>query len=202
MATFILAQSLLKKCENDNRDFPMFLKKTQCKKTLAILMEFLGLGNNILVKRLSHDNSKFSKDNYKDLKFLLQKTLHNEFGIKLSLFVAGTSESTISIKNVLEVILDLLECKKKYCSNQNNDQIMQCTLSNCNKTLVTCINLAIDLYTNVPCFKGFEIQCKKGMDSFKKNANIIIKKLSTNKSLTKKEFDDLEHNIKVLIMMI
>jgi hypothetical protein len=194
-----LTQSLLKTCESDGRSIKLFVKKAPCKKALGLLLIHLGLGKDEIVKRLT-TTGKVSHGDYMTLKHRLTQAIREELGSTKKLFVLGDSVSTVTLRQVLLVIVDLLGCKRMHCNNV--DQIMQCVVNNCSSMMVICMDLAVDLYTKVPCYKGLEIPCRKEMVVFKKQVETIHQKISNKKRLTKKELDDVEHTIQILTSMM
>jgi len=201
-----LTDSLLKTCDSNGRSMKLFMKKGPCKKALGSLLLHLGLGEDPLVKRLNTNGAvRLSHGEYTTLRFRLTIALRKELGMTKGSFVLGDSASTVivpSLRQVLLVIVGLLGCRRMHCTNTEKLKIMPCILKNCSAMLLVCMDLAVDLYTKVPCIKGFETACETGMASLKKQVETIKQKISSKKRLTKKEMDALEHTLLILTSMM
>jgi hypothetical protein len=170
--------------------------RASCKETLSELLALVNgdLSNDKLVKQFLDDKYKFT--DYSALRFLISKKIKEKLGLKENVIVFGNSKSKISLMDVLKVLVKLLECKEKHCSN--ND--LSCVTDHCGKILTIWLKLAIDLYTKVPCIKGFEEPCKKEMIGFKNDVDILIKSLKEkNKGM---DFVELDKKIQILISMM
>lgn len=196
-----LTDSLLKTCDSNGRSFKLFVKKGPCKKALGSLLGHLGLGEDPIVTRLN-TNGAVSHGEYTTLRFRLTIALREELGMMKGSFVLGDSGSTVTLRQVLLVIVALLGCRRMHCTNTEKLKIMPCILKNCSEMLLVCMDLAVDLYTKVPCIKGFETACETGMASLKKQVETIKQNISSKKRLTKKDMDALEHTLLILTSMM
>lgn len=183
---------LLNTCKSKSRSLEEV--KASCKETLSELLGLLDLTNDKLVKQFLDEKYRFT--DYKNLKFLISKRIKERLGLKENVMVFGNSESKISLMDVLKVLVKLLECKEKHCSTKN----LSCVTDHCGKILTIWLKLAIDLYTKVPCIKGFEEPCKKEMIGFKNDVDILIKGLKEkNKGM---DLVELDKKIQIIISMM
>ena len=185
---------LLNTCKSKSRSLQEV--RASCKETLSELLALVNgdLSNDKLVKQFLDDKYRFT--DYNGLRFLISKRIKEKLGLKENVMVFGNSKSKISLMDVLKVIVKLLKCKEKHCST--ND--LSCVTDHCGKILTIWLKLAIDLYTKVPCIKGFEEPCKKEMLIFKNDVNKILEDLKEKNN--DMDFVELDKKMQILISMM
>lgn len=194
---YLTALRLLNVCKSKGTRLSAF--ESSCKLALIEFSNYIGLGETKEVQKLTKANVEMTTRDYNALQFKILLFMAKEFGGKPRFVIMiKKSTSDINVKDILSLILMLVECHRR-----NKCNTIQCTIKYCTPLLKLTSAISVKLMTSVPRTTGVSVDnYKEFMNKYKSLIKGILSKLKREERLTKMEIDELRSTIQVLISFI